>query len=407
MKKTRSTPWAILERHPELWFFIFATLVFVAMYIWSLFVTPHLQEPAWFVAFTGLTIVHVALHWSLVVLPWIHAHAWMYILVQGGLAFLITLLSGNIGMIFCLYLALIGEAIGLIRRRLWLVTTILFYLALSLINYLLMAGSDASFWWLIGILPMLIFVILYVSLYTRESAAREQAQGLLAELEKSNQRLSVYATEVERLTLEAERQRMARELHDTLAQGLAGLILQLEAVDSHLSNQNLEKGHAIIQQAMSRARTTLAEARSAIRDLRSEQFTSVDLSVLLRSEVEHFRRVTGIPCELEFCAPEQLPAAIQETVLRLVREALLNSARHAQASQVTVRLACAKEHLQVVVGDNGIGFDPHADLGQVGHYGLIGLRERARLSGGDFAIESAPGRGTTLMLSYPRSSFDE
>ena len=106
-------------------------------------------------------------------------------------------------------------------------------------------------------------------MYSRQADARVKAQELLAELEAANRRLTESADQIEDLTLANERQRMARELHDTLAQGLAGLILQLEAADSHLASGHPDRAQAIVQQAMTRARETLAESRRAIDGLRA------------------------------------------------------------------------------------------------------------------------------------------
>jgi NarL family two-component system sensor histidine kinase YdfH len=248
---------------------------------------------------------------------------------------------------------------------------------------------------------MIIFVVLYVGLYTREARAKAHAQTLLEELEIAHTQLAEYANQVEQLTLSTERQRMARELHDTLAQGLAGLILQLEAADSHISNQNSAKAQNIIQQAMTRARTTLADARRAIGDLRETQTTSTDLNTAIRTETERFRHSTGIPCTLELCNVPSLSPSLSENVLRAVSEGLVNIARHAKASEVILMMSCDDQNLWIEIRDDGSGFDPQEAIGRSGHYGLLGLRERARLFGGSLTIESQPTRGTTLKIQLP------
>ncbi len=229
------------EQRPDLWFFVFANLIFIAMYAWSLAITPQLLKPLNCFIFTLLTFIHIGLHWSLLKIGESDKWFWPYVIFQGILAMAVIQLSQNIGMIFALYMALIGEAIGSGRRRLRAFSAVLYYSLLSLGNYIYMVGAEYSLWWVAGTLPMVIFVTLYVILYTRESEAREQTQNLLEELEVAHKRLSEYADQVEQLTLSTERQRMARELHDTLAQGLAGLILQLEAADSHISAERSKK----------------------------------------------------------------------------------------------------------------------------------------------------------------------
>ena len=401
MKATIDSIRSKFEKHPELWFFVFANVVFAVMYVWSFFTNPALLQPGNFILFTGLTLTHMAIHWSLLIIGDEEKWFWPYVIIQGLLAFIITYLSMNMGMIFALFLALIGEIVGSEQRKSWGLLAVVYFIVLSLINYIYLNGIETSGWWIIGTIPMIVFVIMYVSLYTREARARERAQTLLKDLEVAHSQLAEYATQVEELTLTTERQRMARELHDTLAQGLAGLILQLEAADSYISNQNPQKAQAIIQQAMTRARTTLADARRAIGDLRESQATPTDLNAAIRGEVERFQHSTGIPCTLELCTLSSFSPALAENVLRTVSEGLVNIARHAQASEVFLTMNCDKRNLCIEIRDNGIGFDPQIAIGRSGHYGLLGLRERARLLGGTLAIKSLPGEGTTIGIQLP------
>jgi two-component system, NarL family, sensor histidine kinase YdfH len=173
----------------------------------------------------------------------------------------------------------------------------------------------------------------------------------------------------------------------------------LEAIDSHLSRGNTAKAQAITQQAMDRARLTLADVRRAIDDLRSDEMPEVDLETAVREEAGRFTAATGIPCELSLVLPPALPDDVRDNALRVVSEALTNIARHAQAQHTAVSLHPGHQALDVEVHDDGVGFDP-AQIG-AGHYGLIGLRERARLIGGTLNIESAPGQGATLKVSLP------
>jgi NarL family two-component system sensor histidine kinase YdfH len=248
-------------------------------------------------------------------------------------------------------------------------------------------------------LPMTLFVVVYVVLYSRQAQARAHAQALLGELETAHRQLSEYAARVQDLTLANERQRMARELHDTLAQGLAGLILQLEAANTHLANGNTDRARTILQQAMSRARVTLGDARRAIDDLRAGQTTSRDLAEALREQVAHFADATGIPCQLDMSLPPAVPDAAREHALRTVTEGLTNIARHARARHASVSVRGADGKVIVELHDDGCGFDPA--IIPSGHYGLLGLRERARLACGTLEISSAPGEGTTLKLLLP------
>ena len=380
-------------------FFLFMTIILAGMYVYVLISTPELRQPGIFILFTILMISHIALHWLAPLLETRLKLTPFYIILQGLLAFTITYLSNNQGMVFALYLALIGEAFGILRMSAWGYPAIGYYLLLSLVNYGMIVGWEYSGWWAVGTLPIVVFIAIYVTLYSRQSEARARAQALLEDLQVANRQLADYAAQVEDLSIANERQRMARELHDTLSQGLAGLILQLEAADAHLSQNHPQRAQEIVQQAMERARATLSEARQAIGDLRQESFGVGDLGDSIRHEVEHFTQATGLPCDLEINLPERVSKEIYEPVLRAVSEALTNIARHAHASQASVRLAQQNDHLLVEICDDGRGFDPNA--AQPGHYGLLGMGERIRLAGGTLQIQSNSQNGTQLQISFP------
>jgi len=214
--------------------------------------------------------------------------------------------------------------------------------------------------------------------------------------------------EVEDLALIAERQRLARELHDTLAQGLVGLTMQLETIDALLLKQQANQARAIVQQAMTRARATITEARAAIEDLRAETQNAQSFPQAVQGEIQRFTSATGICCACSLPETLLLPPALYEHLLRLVAEGLMNIARHAQATRAWVCANCDHQGLTFEIGDDGIGFDPEAAGRQAGHgnsgtshYGLLGLRERARLLQGQLQIISAPGKGTTIRLQLP------
>jgi NarL family two-component system sensor histidine kinase YdfH len=243
------------------------------------------------------------------------------------------------------------------------------------------------------------FVVVYVVLFIRQTQARERAQDLLKELETAHRQLQAYADRVEDLTISQERQRMAQELHDTLAQGLAGLIMQLDAADSHLEEGNVPKAQETVQRAMGRARTTLREARRAIQALRPAALEQNSLVDALGHEVDGFAEATGIQATFQVgVGALDVPPEAAQDVLRVVQEGLTNIARHAGASYVGVRLEVREDHLRIEIQDDGVGFDPDGTAGQEGSYGLRGMKERARHIGGELAMHSAPGKGTTVIL---------
>jgi NarL family two-component system sensor histidine kinase YdfH len=402
MKKNVEGKQQFLKVENETRFFVwFMTLVLVGISILSILQNPKLHKPGWLVLFVGLMIVHIALHWMLEAILQSRRGTIGYVVVQSLLAFSIVYLANNTMMIWGLYMALIGEGIGFLGLTRWGLLHSGYYLILSLGNYWIITGGVDLFLWSVALLPAVLFVGIYVTLYLRQFEARAQAQELLKNLEAANRQLSAYAAQVEDLTLLAERQRIARELHDTLSQGLAGLILQLEAADAHLANAHPDRARLIVQQTMERARLTLAEARKAIGDLRQEAVEPDDLAPALRREIERFTQETGTSCELQLDHMDDIPARFFEPVLRTVSEGLTNIARHAQAHKVSVKISTKDDRLWVEIRDDGIGFDPRSAFNQGGHYGLVGLRERAELVGGTLDIESQVGGGTVLTLRLP------
>src|SRR5262245_55207847 len=136
-------------------FFVFMTLVMIGMYILALVENPVLRQPRLVILFTTLMILHVALHWMLVLSPILHTpkRRAFYILGQGLLAFIITYFSQNIGMVFALYMALIGEVLGILGLSRWGILAALYYLSLSLINFLLLNDMGGALVWLLTIIP--------------------------------------------------------------------------------------------------------------------------------------------------------------------------------------------------------------------------------------------------------------
>ncbi len=381
-------------------FFFFLTFVLAGLYAWSIINVETLHQPLRLALFTALMLIHLGLHWSLVLISSRPAR-WdsIYLVLQGILAFVIIYLGGNIGVLFGLYMALIGESIGVFRKdRLRLVISLAYYFLLSLASYYLTMGPGNVLGWALFVLPMSLFVIIYVVLYSRQGEARERAQVLAAELEIANKNLSEYAERVEDLTIANERQRMARELHDTLSQGLAGLILQLEAVDARLTHGQPARAQEIVRDAMERARATLSDARRAIGDLR-EPTDIIPFDEAIQRQADRFSQATSIPCEIQFQLDAAIPDSLYEPTLRIVIEALTNIERHSQATQTKLSLSTSRDELCVEVWDNGIGFDTSKT--DAGHYGLLGMRERARLAGGKLEVQSEAGKGTLLTLRLP------
>ncbi len=379
-------------------------LLFVILFIYgaSIYESPDLRQPLRLIPFTLLMLCHAVLHWFSPYFVYPHRRLTSYLVVQITLVTILCLISRGQAANFGLVMALAGETIGMLEDwRRSLVAAVGYLVLLMFINYLI-GGWQYLPTWLGTAVIMLVFVLIYVLLFIRQISARQEAQTLLAELEGANLKLTEYAQQVEALTLETERQRMARELHDTLAQGLAGLVLQIEGLEVHLEQGDTKKVAEIAAHAKTRARNTLAEARQVIGDLRENSDMHPTEAIL--NTVERFQKVTGIPCSLSLPKNLNLPRHLEDHVVRGISEGLANVMQHARATEVKVSLAEKNNHLHISIRDNGIGFD----AGQIpaGHYGLVGLRERARLVGGKLSIDTQSGQGTILDLLMPLSNED-
>jgi NarL family two-component system sensor histidine kinase YdfH len=382
-------------------FFILLTLVMVGMYLLAITNSTALNDPTRLVVFSSLFLLHLMLYWTILHFALYEQRSLYFVLIQGALAFVLILIGGDVNLVIGLYASLTGTTVGTLGRKRITLFAVVFYTILAFVSIVIVGDFEVLRQTILFFTVAVLFSAFFAYAFFRQIEAREQAQNLLKELEEAHQQLAEYALEVENLTLTNERQRMARELHDTLAQGLAGLILQLEAASIHIEQKKTNKTEEILQQALTRARGTLVDARRAIADLRIELSDPQSLGEGITREVERFRNATAIPCELTLNLPGTITDEVSEHVFRTITEGLGNIARHAQASHAAVEFSGDNHQLVVRIWDDGIGFDPDAEITRSGHYGLLGIRERARLAGGVLTIESSQGKGTQIHLSLP------
>jgi NarL family two-component system sensor histidine kinase YdfH len=354
--------------------------------------------------FTVLLIFHVGLYVLNCFQIFPRRWWWLYVVLQDGLVVGMSLVLSPANTFIVsigLYLALIGESISLRREHEGVTLTVVSTVVSFLIGITVRGGWEAFHHAILYVAPIILVAVGYIALSFRLARANEQSQTLFRELEEAHATLARYADRVKDLTLAHERERLARELHDTLAQGLAGLTMQLDAADALISEDNLKEAQAIVQQAMVRSRATLADARSAIDDLRSRDAETFDCSQAIQQEILHFTTTTGIVCHTDLMALTTIAPSFHEHMLRVITEGLLNVARHAHAHQIWIRTIQQQGLLTLEICDDGIGFDPLPGSTGSGHYGLLGLRERACLIGGCLEVESAGGKGTTIRFSFP------
>ncbi|HXF99108.1 MAG TPA: GAF domain-containing sensor histidine kinase [Gaiellaceae bacterium] len=196
---------------------------------------------------------------------------------------------------------------------------------------------------------------------------------------------------------ELERRRLARELHDETGQALTSILLALKPLESLLSD---EEGRAAVAAVRELVVSTLQDVRRLAVELRPSALDDFGLVPAVERLADTFRGQSGLQVELQANLGEERLAPEVETVLyRIVQEALTNVAKHARADRVSIVLTRRAQGVMAVVEDDGVGFDPRVE--RDGGLGLLGMRERLALLGGRLQVESAPGKGTTLVAEVP------
>lgn len=226
-------------------------------------------------------------------------------------------------------------------------------------------------------------------LYGQIDAARARAEGLAARVVQAQ---------------EEERRRIARELHDEVGQLLTGAKLSQEMLVADLPAELTELRERALEN-VDLIDATMDVVRKLSLDLRPAALDELGLRAALEWYIERYQHRTGLQVTLRQEAfPSQLPDPLATAVYRIIQEALTNVARHASAESIVVEVACAGRSLCVQVTDDGCGFDAATVLQTglaEGHFGLVGLQERATLLGGKARIESAPGKGTRIAVELP------
>jgi signal transduction histidine kinase/streptogramin lyase len=215
----------------------------------------------------------------------------------------------------------------------------------------------------------------------------------------------LYRLRVRRMALQfravlAERNRIAREIHDNLAQDILGISVQLELVARLMpAAAEAAKGH--LDRARMLVRNSMTEARRYVWDLRSQELQKKDLPAALRDTTKRLTAQSNVETVVEVAGlMRPLPVEVETNLLRIGQEAINNAVKHARANRIEVGLNFDTRNVRLSVRDNGRGFDPSEQIAD-GHFGLLGMRERAEQIGGVLSIDSAPERGTQIAVEVP------
>lgn len=227
---------------------------------------------------------------------------------------------------------------------------------------------------------------------------RRRSEQLLADLKVAHEQLQRYTEQVEELTIAEERNRIAREMHDTLGHRLTIAAVQLEGAQ-RLIHTNPQKVEQIIQTVHEQVKDGLAELRRTVAMMRAPVDDDLPIGLALTRLVNSVKEATGIHIHLEVeeGLPE-LPSSHRHAIFRAAQEGLTNIERHAGASEAWIRLFTANEMISICIEDNGVGINMSGDQSGIG---LTGMRERAVLLGGTREITPRDEGGTRLCFNLP------
>jgi signal transduction histidine kinase len=297
-------------------------------------------------------------------------------------------LAGAAGVACCTALSQVGGFGNLVQESLWVPLLIVLAFNISIavtMTHLSMVNSDHA--------------TRRAEMLRQLTEANDKLASALSENAGLHAQLLVQAREAGILD---ERQRLAGELHDVLAQGLTGIVTQLEAADQAAGRESDRRRH--LDTAKQLARDSLTEARRSVQALRPQPLAQAALPEALSEVVDGWAARHGVAAQLITTGTARpLLPEIEATLLRTAQEALANVARHADADRVALTLSYMEDVVTLDVRDDGAGFDPaHGRAqGYDGGYGLTAMRERVRRIAGTLEVESEPGAGTAISACVP------
>lgn len=319
-----------------------------------------------------------------------------------GLGWLIWMGLAYLNANFYYILFLLFTQIFLFPAMPWKIILELGLIVLAALFASLVYGANNSLIVFFGLMFVATLAAFFVDMMVRQNYIQ---RNLIKELEETRQEL---ARAERQAGIVEERQRLAYEIHDTLAQGFTSIAMQLEAADAvWQANADIARQHA--DRARRIARENVGEARRLIWALQPEMLGRASLGEVLSTLTTQWSLEHGIAASAAVTGTVYpLRPEYEQMLLRATQEALTNARKHAQASRITITLSYMDQMVTLDVEDNGVGFvpctreegpDPGAE--HTGGFGLKGLRERVEKLGGTLTVESAPGEGTILAVALP------
>ena len=319
----------------------------------------------------------------------------LYFLIEILLAMVILFVGSIYGSLWVITLPLVSQAVVALPRG-WMIFVAALVVLLGFTLPLgILAGWDKALQNTIFFVTGVVFVIIFTQIAVRERGLRGEVERLAAELSEANEQLRRYAVQAEELATARERNRLAREIHDSLGHYLTVVNVQLEAAQALLST---DPGRALepLQKAQRLTRDGLADIRRSVAALRASPLEDRPLPEALERLVESCREAGLVSALVTRSEPRSLPPQVELTLFRAAQEALTNVRKHARASRCDVGLEYRPGGVCLSVEDNGVGVE---DRGQ--GFGIQGVRERTQLLGGEVRIQTAMGRGFRLEVDIP------
>lgn len=321
----------------------------------------------------------------------------VYFAVQVALAGSAIIISPYFAQLWLMVLPLVSHAVMVAPPR-WTPAILLFTIMVFVFPSEILVEGMSNIGNFLGISSGVVFVGIFTHVLAQADRARLQMQQMAERLDGLNQQLREYAVQAEELATTKERNRLAREIHDSLGHFLTVINVQLEAARVVLDSDQ-QAAYRALEKAQTLVKDGLSEVRRSVAALRASPMEGQPLTKAIERLVEECQE-SGIRCEWKVSGEvRELPARIEHALYRAVQEGLTNVRKHARASSVKVELDYAAENeVSLLIEDNGVGLD--LDKVEDG-FGLFGLRERVHLLNGRVSLRGAKSEGASLEVVIP------
>lgn len=322
---------------------------------------------------------------------------YLYLGIQSAIVIPLFFLGDSWSVFPILFFVLASQAMLILPQKSGL-TWIGIFIVITGIAFIISIG------WQNGLLTLLpysggyIFFGAFAGALARAREAQKRSDDLLEELQIANQQLIQYASQVEELAVAEERNRLAREMHDTIGHRLTVSAVQLEGAHK-LIDKEPARAETMIGVVREQVKEALSELRSTVATLREPLYSDLSLQAAVKRVIESFEQASDLTIETRVAGElPEVSDAQRIAFSRALQECLTNIQKHAQAKHAWIDLDCSRGSIELQVADDGKGI-PTGEAGR--GFGLLGMKERAEQLGGTVSIEARPDRGTIVIFRLP------